>query len=337
MKFIHLADVHLADSFNFDKTLSKKIREASWQSLSNILQSNKDVDFALIAGDLFERAYFTASDFKRLFKIFEDFSKDIYYVSGNHDYFDSYNSIFLENSPENFHVFGSENLEVFEKDKLRVYGISYKDRIFSKDLDLAIKLDDEFFNIFLIHGDVDREESNYFSLNSKIMTETNFDYIAMGHIHKAHSLNNIYYPGSVEPHDFTDIYDYGYIRYDDGKVNFFDSSILKFYDFKLDFRDFDNEEDLLSYINHKLKNKKNIVRIEISSNKDIDQKFIRNNIDAIYKEIHIKEKKDLSYMISLFPNSLLSLYAKKFDSPKNEIENLALEMGLDAILRSKDD
>lgn len=337
MKFIHLADVHLADSFNFDKTLSKKIREASWQSLSNILQSNKDVDFALIAGDLFERAYFTASDFKRLFKIFEDFSKDIYYVSGNHDYFDSYNSIFLENSPENFHVFGSENLEVFEKDKLRVYGISYKDRIFSKDLDLAIKLDDEFFNIFLIHGDVDREESNYFSLNSKIMTETNFDYIAMGHIHKAHSLNNIYYPGSVEPHDFTDIYDYGYIIYDDGKVNFFDSSILKFYDFKLDFRDFDNEEDLLSYINHKLKNKKNIVRIEISSNKDIDQKFIRNNIDAIYKEIHIKEKKDLSYMIRLFPNSLLSLYAKKFDSPKNEIENLALEMGLDAILRSKDD
>lgn len=337
MKFIHLADVHLADSFNFDKSLSKKIREASWQSLSNILNSNKDVDFALIAGDLFERSYFTASDFKRLFKIFEDFSKDIYYVSGNHDYFDSYNSIFLENSPENFHVFGSENLEVFEKDKLRVYGISYKDRIFSKDLDLAIKLDDEFFNIFLIHGDVDREESNYFSLNSKIMIETNFDYIAMGHIHKAHSLNNIYYPGSVEPHDFTDIYDYGYIRYDDGKVNFFDSSILKFYDFKLDFRDFDNEEDLLSYINHKLKNKKNIVRIEISSDKDIDQKFIRNNIDAIYKEIHIKEKKDLSYMVRLFPNSLLSLYAKKFDSPKNEIENLALEMGLDAILRSKDD
>ena len=337
MKFIHLADVHLADSFNFDKTLSKKIREASRQSLSNILESNNDVDFALIAGDLFERAYFTSSDFKRLFKIFEDFSKDIYYVSGNHDYFDSYNSIFLENSPENFHVFGSENLEVFEKDKLRVYGISYKDRIFSKDLDLAIKLDDEFFNIFLIHGDVDREESNYFSLNSKIMIETNFDYIAMGHIHKAHSLNNIYYPGSVEPHDFTDIYDYGYIRFDDGKVNFVDSSILKFYDFKLDFRDFDNEEDLLSHINHKLKNKKNIVRIEILSDKDIDQKFIRNNIDAIYKEIHIKEKKDLSYMVRLFPNSLLSLYAKKFDNPKNEIENLALEIGLDAILRSKDD
>ncbi len=159
----------------------------------------------------------------------------------------------------------------------------------------------------------------------------------MGHIHKAHSLNNIYYPGSVEPHDFTDIYDYGYIRFDDGKVNFVDSSILKFYDFKLDFRDFDNEEDLLSHINHKLKNKKNIVRIEILSDKDIDQKFIRNNIDAIYKEIHIKEKKDLSYMVRLFPNSLLSLYAKKFDNPKNEIENLALEIGLDAILRSKDD
>lgn len=337
MKFIHLADVHLADSYNFDKTLSKKIREASWQSLSNILNSNKDVDFALIAGDLFERVYFTASDFKRLFSIFEDFSKDIYYVSGNHDYFDSYNSIFLENSPSNFHVFGSDNLEVFEKDKLRVYGISYKDRIFSKDLDLSIKLDDGFFNIFLIHGDVDREESNYFSLNSKIKAKTSFDYIAMGHIHKAHSIDNIYYPGSIEPHDFTDIYDYGYIRYEDGNVDFIDSSILKFYDLKLDFRDFDNEEDLLSSINQKLKDKKNIIRLEISSDKDIDERFIRKNIDAIYKEIYIKKGRDLADMVKLFPNSLLSLYVKKFDKPKNEIEKLALDIGLDAILRSKDD
>lgn len=337
MKFIHLADVHLADSYNFDKTLSKKIREASWQSLSNILNSNKDVDFALIAGDLFERAYFTASDFKRLFSIFEDFSKDIYYVSGNHDYFDSYNSIFLENSPSNFHVFGSENLEVFEKDRLRVYGISYKDRIFSKNLDLAIKLDDGFFNIFLIHGDVDREESNYFNLNSKIMIETNFDYIAMGHIHKAHRIDNIYYPGSVEPHDFTDIYDYGYIRYDDGKVSFIDSSILKFYDMSVNFRDFDNEDDLLTFINQKLLDKKNIVRLEISSDNDIDERFIRNNIDAIYKEIHIKNERDLSDMVRLFPNSLLSFYAKKFDNPSGEIEKLALDIGLDAILRSKDD
>ncbi|WP_306483796.1 metallophosphoesterase [Anaerococcus sp.] len=337
MKFIHLADVHLADSYNFDKTLSKKIREASWQSLSNILNSNKDVDFALIAGDLYERAYFTASDFKRLFKIFDDFSKDIYYVSGNHDYFDSYNSLFLENSPANFHVFGSDNLEVFEKDQLRVYGISYKDRIFSKDLDLPISLDDEFFNIFLIHGDVDNDKSNYFSLNSKLISETSFDYIAMGHIHKAHCIDGIYYPGSVEPHDFTDIYDYGYIRYEDRKVNFVDSSILKFYDFKLDFRDFDKEEDLVTFINQKLLDKKNIVRLEITSVKDIDERFIRNNIEAIYKEIHIKEERDLSDMVRIFPNSLLSFYTKKFDNPKNEIDKLALDIGLDAILRSKDD
>lgn len=337
MKFIHLADVHLADSFNFDGSLSKKIREASWQSLSSILKSNKDVDFALIAGDLFERSYFTANDFKRLFAIFEDFSKDIYYVSGNHDYFDSYNSLFLENSPSNFHVFGSENLEVFEKEKLRVYGISYNDRIFSKDLDLSIKLDDEFFNIFLIHGDVDSDESNYFSLNSEMIRDIPFDYIAMGHIHKAHRIDNIYYPGSVEPHDFTDIYDYGYIRFEDGKADSIDSSILKFYDLKLDFRDFDNEDALVSFIKHKLKDKKNVIRLEITNDKEIDERFIRNNINAIYKEIYIKEERDLTDMARLFPNSLLSFYAKKFENPRNDIEKLALEVGLDAILRSKDD
>lgn len=159
----------------------------------------------------------------------------------------------------------------------------------------------------------------------------------MGHIHKAHSIDGIYYPGSVEPHDFTDIYDYGYIRYDDGKVSFIDSSILKFYDMSVDFRDFDNEDDLLTFINQKLLDKKNIVRLEIRSDKDIDERFIRNNIDAIYKEIHTKNERDLSDMVRLFPNSLLSLYSQKFDKPSGEIEKLALDIGLDAILRSKDD
>lgn len=169
MKFIHLADAHLADSFNFDNKLSKTIREASWKSLTNILSANKDVDFALIAGDLFERSYFTAKDFKRLFEIFEDFSKDIYYVAGNHDYIDNYSKIFLRNSPLNFHVFGSDALEMFEKNDLRVYGISYDDRSFSKKIDLNIKLDSNYFNILLIHGDLDRKASSYFNLDSKLI------------------------------------------------------------------------------------------------------------------------------------------------------------------------
>lgn len=307
-------------------------------SLSNILLSNKDVDFALIAGDLFERSYFTAKDFKRLFEIFYDFGKDIYYVSGNHDYFDSYNSLFLKNSPSNLHIFGSDALEMFEKNGVRVYGISYDDRIFSKKIDMNIDLDKNYFNILLIHGDLDKVDSSYFNLDSKLIEKTAFDYIAMGHIHKRSKIANIYYPGSLEPQDFSDIYDYGYIYYEDSKVDFVDSSILKFYDFKLNYEDFANEDDLVAFINSKLKpDKTNILRLEITTEKNIDEKFIRSNLEAYYKEVNIKDELGLANMVELYPNSLLSIYMDKFKNKNGEIENLARKIGIDAILRSKDD
>ncbi|MDU0894293.1 MAG: hypothetical protein E7A85_03355 [Anaerococcus sp.] len=81
MKFIHLADAHLADKSSFDNDLGTIIRKKSWESFENIFKSNQDIDFALIAGDLFERLYFSSKDFDRLFKIFEEFGKDIYYVN----------------------------------------------------------------------------------------------------------------------------------------------------------------------------------------------------------------------------------------------------------------
>lgn len=338
MKFIHLADAHLSDTFNFDRNISAKIRKASWMSFEKALRDNRDVDFALIAGDLFERSYFSSNDFSRLFKIIKNFGKDVYYVSGNHDYFDEFNSLFLKEAPDNFHIFGSKELEMFEKNRLRVYGISYEDRVFKKKVNLNINLDDEFFNIFLIHGDVDRPTSNYFNLSSRDENIDSFDYIAMGHIHKKAKYANIYYSGSLEPHDFSDVYDYGYLRYDDGKITFIDSSSLKFYDFKINFEDFENEEDLIEYVNRNLRiDKDNFVRIKVLTIKNIDKKLIKRSIDASYVEVSLVEDVNLDKLVSLFPNSLLSMYADKFLGKDDEESLLARRLGLEAILRSRDD
>ena len=317
MKFIHLADCHLADSFNFDKNLSSKIRKASWKSLETIFKDNKDVDFALIAGDLFERSYFSSRDFHRLFSIIRDFSKDVYYVSGNHDYFDDYNSLFLKESPTNFHVFGSSEIEVFESEGLRIYGISYDDRIFDKKVNLNINLDDKFFNIFLVHGEIDNKNSNYFSLDSGETSLEKFDYIAMGHIHKKDSHRNIY---------------------EDGKINFIDSSILKFYDFSINYSDYNSYENLISYLNSKLRDdKRNFVRININSHDNIDKSVIRKNLQADFIDIRLNEEKSLDEFVRLFPNSLLSMYDEKFHGKTDEASLLARRIGLDAILRSRDD
>ena len=62
MKFIHLADVHLADNLNFKSDLSSLIRMKNKESFYRILEENQDVDFILIAGDLYERDSFTLND-----------------------------------------------------------------------------------------------------------------------------------------------------------------------------------------------------------------------------------------------------------------------------------
>lgn len=335
MKFIHLSDAHLADKSSFDNDLGSIIRKKSWESFENIFKENKDVDFALIAGDLFERLYFSSKDFDRLFKIFENFGKDIYYVTGNHDYFDSYNTIFLNNKPNNLHIFTEENLSLFEKENLRVYGLSYKDRIYKNDFTYDLELDKDFFNILLAHGDISPSPTNYLDLDPARLNEIGFDYVALGHIHKAANIYSIYYPGSTEPHDFSDIYDYGYIRYDDGQISQVDSSLMKFIDLDLYPNEYDSKEDILKYVNDSLSTKLNFLRLNLKEESDLDMRNLKRKINADYLEIKEDYQENKSRAVSLYPNSLLSKFSKNFEGKDDELSRLAYELGLEAILRSK--
>ncbi|WP_394018312.1 metallophosphoesterase family protein [Anaerococcus cruorum] len=293
------------------------------------------MDFALIAGDLFERLYFSSKDFDKLFKIFDNFGKDIYYVTGNHDYFDSYNTIFLNNKPNNLHIFTEENLSLFEKDNMRVYGLSYKDRIYKNDFPYDLKLDKKFFNILLVHGEISPSPTNYLDLDPAILQEIGFDYVALGHIHKAANIYNIYYSGSTEPHDFSDIYDYGYIRYDDGEISQVDSSLMKFIDLDIYPNEYNNMEEILKYINDSLSDKLNFLRLNLKEKSDLDTRILKKKINADYLEIIEDFKENANIAINLYPNSLLSKFSKSFEGKDDEISKLAYELGLEAILRSK--
>ena len=268
MKFIHLADCHIGDSLAFDRNLSNKIRKNKKESFENILQTNKDLDFLLIAGDLYERSYFTISDYKDIFSKIEEFGKDVFYVAGNHDYLGKEDDLIFALKPSNLHLFSTSALEYYEISNTRIYGISYNDRIFKKEFPYELRLDDNFFNILLVHATINDNNSNYLNLNLEKIKNMGFDYVGLGHIHKWESFgSNIYYSGSIEPSDFSDIYDYGYLLYDKGEVNHQDTSIMKFYDLKLTHDDFRTEEDLIYYLKNKLDfDKENYLRLRIDKN-----------------------------------------------------------------------
>lgn len=337
MKFIHLADCHLGDRFDFKSGLSNQIRENNKKSLEDILRNNKDLDFLLIAGDLYERSLFTLKDYKELFDCIEDFGKDVFYVAGNHDYIGEENEAIFKMKPTNLHIFNYENLEYYEINSTRIYGLSYGDRIFSKDFSYDIDLDSDYFNILLVHATINNPESPYLNLNLDKLKKIGFDYVALGHIHKWENFgNNIYYAGSIEPSDFSDIYDYGYILFDQGEITHIDSSIMQFYDLELNLDNFKDENELISYLNTKLKsNKENYLRLNIDGT--VNTKKIREGIRADYLEIKLTEVESLYNLVNLYPNSLLEKYRKKFPQRISDMEKRALELGLDAIYRSRND
>lgn len=337
MKFIHLADCHLGDRFDFKSGLSNQIRENNKKSLEDILRNNKDLDFLLIAGDLYERSLFTLKDYKELFDCIEEFGKDVFYVAGNHDYIGEENEAIFKMKPSNLHIFNYENLEYYEINSTRIYGLSYRDRIFSKDFSYDIDLDSDYFNILLVHATINNPESPYLNLNLDKLKKIGFDYVALGHIHKWENFgNNIYYAGSIEPSDFSDIYDYGYILFDQGEITHIDSSIMQFYDLELNLDNYKDENELISYLNTKLKsNKENYLRLNIDGT--VNTKKIKEGIRANHLEIRLTEAESLYDLVNLYPNSLLEKYWKKFPEELSDTEKRALELGLDAIYRSKDD
>ena len=337
MKFIHLADCHLGDRYSFKSEFSNKIRGNNKKSFENILDKNSDVDFFLIAGDLYERAFFTIRDYKELFDKISNFGKDVFYVAGNHDYIGEDNKAILKMKPGNFHIFTDENLEYYEINSTRIYGLSYKDRIFNQEFSYDIDLDPNYFNILLGHGTINNPKSTYLDLNLEKLKKIGFDYVALGHIHKWENFgNNIYYAGSIEPGDFSDIYDYGYILYDQGKISHVASSIMKFYDLKLDLDDFNNDDDLITFVNTKLESKReNYLRINFDRQVNINK--LKKAINADYIQIRVDERASLYDLVNFYPDSLLEKYRKKFPDDLNDIQARALELGLDAIYRSKDD
>lgn len=337
MKFIHLADCHIGDSLSFDRSLSNKIRENKKKSFENILKNNKDLDFLLIAGDLYERSYFTISDYKELFSMIEGFTKDVFYVTGNHDYIGKEDDLINLLKPDNLHLYSTDEIEYYQIENTRIYGISYSDRVFYKDFSYDISLDDDFFNILLVHATVNDKRSNYLNLNLEKLKNIGFDYVGLGHIHKWEDLGSrVYYSGSIEPSDFSDIYDYGYLLYENGEIYHKDSSIMKFYDINLSMDDYKNENDLISYLKTKLDSKKEkYLRLRIDKN--INKNKLKEQLNLERLEIYVIENDSVFNLIDLYPNSLLTKYIGKFPDKLDTTEKLALDIGLDAIYRSKND
>lgn len=227
-RFAHLPDIHLGCWSNQD--LRDYPQKAFQKAIKACIEEN--VDFILIAGDLFDTALPTIDVLKfavSVLKICAEKNMPVYIIPGSHDYSPTGKTIIsvLEEAGlvKNVAV-GKENngrllLECTQDGTgAKIFGMPGKkgglERNYFSLLDRSIEKENGF-KIFLFHSGLQEYKPEILKEMDCIpfsLLPQGFDYYAAGHIH--HKMEdkekNIYFPGVLFPTEFTELekYDSGF-------------------------------------------------------------------------------------------------------------------------------
>ncbi|MDR7870459.1 MAG: metallophosphoesterase [Tissierellaceae bacterium] len=360
IKFVHTGDIHLGLQFNnvsFDKETAVTRRNELWSTFQRLVEytKNNNIDFLFIAGDLFESKYFTLGDMKRLRDILKDaINVNIIISAGNHDYLNKdslYNKV---DWSENVFIYNGDGVQEIDFPDLDtvIYGYSW-DRVEIKENRLIDNYDFQSLRsnkILLIHGDIGNN-SNYLPLSLDSLNRLNLDYIALGHIHKPQLFSNkVAYCGSLEPLDFGEIGDRGfiegYIENNETKIEFIDFSKRKFL-FKSMYIDENmSYQDIFNLIKSVEGNKGlDYYRIELNGyiqhDIDINSLFALLKNEFYYIEIidNTTPDYDLEALENDYKDSIIGEFIREMKKKglTDPIVKQALYFGLDALLKGRVD
>lgn len=215
--FIHAADLHLDSPFkglsHTPAHIFHEIKESTFLALDRLVEAaiSKQVDFILISGDLFDNEKQSLKAQIRLKKAFERLEKqaiNVYLSYGNHDYING--NIHKVTYPKNVYIFPDDVVRsfLFEKDGVpfaSITGFSYVNRgvDVNKTSEYSIQYPEAAFHIAMLHGSLqgNTEHDTYAPFQLSELANHDFDYWALGHIHKRAVLKEdppIIYPGNTQ-------------------------------------------------------------------------------------------------------------------------------------------
>ena len=303
MRFIHMADIHfdspftvLASRNNLANIRRLEQREAFKKAIEYI--KVEKIPFLFISGDLYEQEYIRESTIEYINNLFKTIPETRIFISpGNHDPFLSNSFYNTFNWNKNVTIFNSE-IKIIETEEADIYGFGFTDFYCENSRIEEIKLKNKNkINILITHGALDASKTldmQYNPLNSNKLKEIGFDYIALGHIHKANyenNKNNFIYPGSLISFGFDELGEHGFL---DIKINKNNSEIKN----KIEENKINNLEIKNKIEKNKINNleEKNYEKdkIEIKFLRADERKFEEESIDisSIKSEEELIEKLD---------------------------------------------
>ncbi len=203
VRFIHTSDIHLDTSFSgsgFPSRLADRKREAIRGTFRRIVEDARShqVDFVLVAGDLFELERITPDTFEFVKQQLASLNGIRVFISpGNHDPCIQGSPYREESWPRNVHIFAAEEFQPVDLPHLgvRITGFGFSHPYLEEHHFQRLPvLPGDLFNIVLSHGsDVGRVpigKSKHGPFGIEEIAGKNVRYCALGHYHQQHQVLN---------------------------------------------------------------------------------------------------------------------------------------------------
>jgi DNA repair exonuclease SbcCD nuclease subunit len=196
IRFIHAADAHIDSPLKgleaHDGTPVAIIRGATRRAFENLIKLaiDEDVDFMVIAGDLYDgdwKDYSTGLFLRGQMVLLRDKGIEVYLIAGNHDAASVINRKL--SLPDNVHVFSTKTAESKEVAGLPVviHGHGFPNRAVPENLAIGYPIAvPNKFNIGLLHTSLTGRSGHdtYAPCSDIDLRQKDYDYWALGHIHQ---------------------------------------------------------------------------------------------------------------------------------------------------------
>ncbi len=213
VKFIHTADIHLDSPLRglarYEGAPAKEIRSATRRALEKLvlLATEEQVDFVLIAGDLYDgdwKDHSTGLFFVRQMGRLREAGIPVYINYGNHDAVSKITKHLR--MPENVHVFSAKQPETMHLENVGVaiHGQSFITGAVTENLSRQYPGPiSGNFNIGLLHTSLDgrEEHDQYAPCRADALQNHGYDYWALGHVHQREKISDnpaIHFPGNLQ-------------------------------------------------------------------------------------------------------------------------------------------
>lgn len=190
MKILHSADWHLCSPLQGRSEVQTQLLRKNLLQIPGkvaALCRAEGCDMMLLAGDLFDGP-FDADTFRILCDALEEAAVPVFITPGNHDFADMSSPWLTQKFPENVHIFTRPVIEAVDAPSLncRVYGAGFTAMDCPALLD-NFCADTDKPAIGILHGDPTIAASPYNPISQAQVAQSNFAYLALGHIHKGGS------------------------------------------------------------------------------------------------------------------------------------------------------